>query len=283
TTGKKLTELELIHSYVWTLDVNNLTKKDFSRKFKGMIEYSKKIKTKSGRRGTFDHYKLFEIAFDACIKCNISNRNIDEELKGSYNIFSQLMKKSNNNDLSQYVIKDWFNYCEEYINLNFKYNQNTTLSNNDFIWKIIHAFDAFNKINRKEFLSILAFLSYENKYRKIELQLNERVLDLVKIISYCSFFSHEYFKLSSNDNSKFNSEDLKFDKILTIYKERNNYLKSNDDVNNILKKEFNKMVINFINCVESGEINNIVIKNSVTTDNLVLETKELLLKYGFIL
>lgn len=232
--GIELTNLELLYSFIWTLNIREKEKENFSRKFNHLKNSymnvgNKKIETKE---------KELEEGFIAAYKCFIDKRFYSP--KDMFKILSKEMQGKFGDVLLNDIANIWFPYANKYYDL---------VNNSSSIY--YKARKALKDAKRMEYCPILGYLNYyDNDFTKNDKKI---FVDMIKLISYWSSIKETYLKEEKIvASSKFDSESLKFYELFNFVKDVKDGKKEieHSDVSDFITKHMANFFQYFDECIE---------------------------------
>lgn len=201
--GIELTDLELLHSYIWTLEGTNenvaqrhiLEFSENYNKTNDLFEKEKPYKSKTN---------YFHDAFYSAYHCFAKDINVEYDNKNFFKKISKSIEEKPEKIISD-INDNWFKYCENF---------------HDMIVNIKNPYyklcQILKKIKRTEYIPLLAMDLFLNS--NLDNKYNNEFMEFCKIVSIVSYVTHIYNNEINDTSSKFDSENLLFDSVLEFLK-----------------------------------------------------------------
>ena len=237
--GKDLTDIELLHSFIWTLtNVSDSSKDKFSDKYKECCElyFNKGKQFYNPKKMITKEADLLE-GFMSAYRCYVNPKDYKPN-----NMFNIISKKINKNpEFLDEINNDWFKYIESFAyvvnDINSKFCRTRTMLKN---------------IKRKEYIPILGYI-YLNDVNISE-KTSNNLVNMIKLISLVSWLNFEYQKENNDDKNKFDSNSLIFDEVFKYVKNAINEDKlTKEDISNFITENF-LTIFNNVNCYLEEEL-----------------------------
>lgn len=197
--GIELTDLELLHSYIWTLEgtkikIAHKDIEDFSTNYNVVNDLFEKNKPFKSRTNYFNE------AFYSAFHCFAKDINTEYDKKCLFKNISKAIQEKPQKVLFE-INENWFDYCKQYhdmiVNVKNPYNK-------------LH--QILNKIKRTEYIPILALDLF--LCSNLNEKCNLHFMRFCKIVSIASYISHTYYNEKNDTTSKFDSNGLLFDNVV---------------------------------------------------------------------